>query len=253
MQDPLFWTVAILVMLVLGFSKSGLLGGLGPLAVALFALVIPAREAAGILLPILLILDVFAIWAYRRDFDVGNLKILVPGVIIGVGAGWATSSMISDDMVLLIVGVVTTVFILDALLPIRQKLIDKPPSKPWGVFWGSLAGFTSFVSHAGSPPYQVYILPQKLKPTIYAGTTAWLFGFLNVIKLPPYYFLGQLSMGSMTTSLILAPVAIGAVLLGIYLVRRISLGLFYQIAYSLVFLLGLYLIYRGAAGLLTAS
>lgn len=253
MHDPIFWSVAIVIAVIVGLSKSGLLGGLGPMGVALLALIMSPRDAAGVLLPILIVLDVFAIWAYRRDFDLANLKILVPGVLIGIGVGWATSSFVSDDMVLLLVGIITTLFILDTMLPIRKKLVDKPPSKPWGVFWGSLAGFTSFVSHAGAPPYQVYILPQKLKPAIYAGTTAWLFGFINLVKLPPYYFLGQLSISNLTVSLLLTPFAILGVLAGIYLVRRISLGLFYKIAYSLVFVLGLYLIYRGASGLLGAA
>jgi len=253
MHDPLFWTIAITIVILVGLSKSGLLGGLGTLGVATLALIMSPRDAAAVLLPILVVLDLFAIWNYRRDFDLSNMKVLVPGILIGIGVGWATFSFVSDDMVLLLVGLITTVFILDTMLPIRKRLVNKPPSKPWGVFWGTIAGFTSFVSHAGSPPYQVYMLPQKLKPAVYAGTTAWLFGFMNMAKLPPYYFLGQLSFSNLTLSLQLLPFAIFGVLLGINLVRRIALGVFYNIAYSIVFVLGLYLIYRGAYGLLTGA
>lgn len=246
MFDPTFWAVAYVTVFVIALSKSGLVGGLGPAGVPLLALIMSPRDAAGVLLPILLFMDVFALYAYRRDFDWNNLRVMLPGAVIGVGIGWAVSSIISDDMVLLGVGLITTIFILDTIFPIRKKLISKAPSKPWGVFWGACSGFTSFVSHAGMPPFQVYVLPQKLSPTVYAGTTAWFFGFANFMKLPPYFFLGQLSLNNIGLTLALAPVAAIGMLIGIYLVRRVSVGLFYQLAYGLVFLLGLWLIYKGS-------
>ncbi len=248
MIDVTFWAVACAAVLVIAFSKSGLLAGLGPIGVPILALVMSPRDAAGVLLPILLVMDVFALYAYRKDFDLKNLKVLLPGAVIGVGIGWAASSVISDDMVLLAVGLITTIFVLDTIFPIRKRLVVKPPSKIWGTFWGGVSGVTSFVSHAGVPPFQVYVLPQKLAPAVYAGTTAWFFGFANFIKLPPYFFLGQLSTGNLNISLALAPVAILGMLLGIYLVRRISVKLFYRLAYIVIFCLGIALIYRGATG-----
>ncbi|MBI4045668.1 MAG: sulfite exporter TauE/SafE family protein [Devosia nanyangense] len=124
------------------------------------------------------------------------------------------------------------------------------PSKNWGRFWGGFAGFTSFVSHTGGPPFQIYVLPQKLSPALYSGTSAFFFAIVNSSKLVPYYFLGQLSVSNLELAALLAPVAIAGVLLGVYLVRRISARFFYQIAYGLVFLLALKLIYDGATGLM---
>jgi len=152
--------------------------------------------------------------------------------------------------VLLMVGVVTLLFVLDAVFPLRKKLEGLPPSKPWGVFWGGLAGFTSFISHTGGPPFQIYVLPRRLAPALYAGTTAFFFAIVNTAKLVPYYFLGQLNVENLTLSAALAPVGVLGVFLGVYLVRRIDARLFYRIAYWLVFLLALQLIWEGSSRLL---
>src|SRR5690606_29716558 len=100
--------------------------------------------------------------------------------------------------VLLFLGIITLLFVLDAVLPLRKKLEGLPPNRVWGTFWGGAAGFTSFVSHAGGPPYQIYTLPQRLPPVRYSGTTAFFFAIVNAVKLVPYFFLGQLSVSNLT-------------------------------------------------------
>src|SRR5688572_9255429 len=233
MIDLTFWALAIAAVIIVAFSKAGLLGSLGLIAVPMLSLVMPARDAAGMFLPLLLIMDVIAIWTYRRDADWHILKIMIPGAAIGTLVGWALWSFVSDAMVLLFVGVITLLFVLDAALPLRKKLGGLPPSKPWGWFWGGFAGFTSFISHTGGPPYQIYTLPQKLPPVLYAGTSAFFFAIVNTMKLIPYFFLGQLSVSNLTIAMILAPLAVVGVLVGVQLVRRISVKRFYQIAYAL--------------------
>ncbi|WP_297107751.1 sulfite exporter TauE/SafE family protein [uncultured Devosia sp.] len=253
MIDPVFVTVAVIAVLVVGLSKAGLLGGLGVVGVPLLALVMAPRDAAGMMLPVLLCMDAVAIWMYRKECDWGLLRIMLPGAAIGTLIGWALWAVVSDAVVLLMVGIVTLLFVLDAILPLRKKLEGLPPSKPWGVFWGGVAGFTSFISHTGGPPFQIYVLPRRLPPAIYAGTTAFFFAIVNTAKLVPYYFLGQLNVQNLTLSAALAPVGIAGVFLGIYLVRRIDAKLFYRIAYWLVFLLALQLIWEGTNRLLTGS
>ncbi len=250
MTDPVFWLVAVSAVFIVALAKSGLVGSLGVVGVPLLTLVMAPREAAGMMLPLLLVMDGFAVWAYRRDMDWKNLSVLLPGAATGIAIGWATSAVVSDHMVLLLIGIISFLFILDASFPIRKKIIGKPPSKPWGVFWGGVAGFTSFVSHSGGPPFQVYVLPQRLSPTVYAATTAWFFASVNLAKLIPYFFLGQLSVTNLELAAVLVPVAIGGMLLGIYLVRRVSVEFFYKLAYVLVFLLSLKLMYDGATGLM---
>jgi hypothetical protein len=246
--DPYFVAIAVIAVLIVGLSKAGLLGSLGMVAVPLLSFVMPARDAAGMLLPVLLAMDAIAVYAYRKEVDWGILRIMLPGAAIGTILGWALWAIVSDAAVLLFVGIVTLLFILDALLPLRKKLEGLPPSRPWGVFWGGLAGFTSFISHTGGPPFQIYVLPQRLPPTTYSGTTAVFFAIVNTAKLIPYFFLGQLNVHNLQLSAALIPVGIAGVFLGIYLVRRISMKWFYRIAYWLVFLLALKLVWDGVRG-----
>jgi len=248
MPDLAFWIVAVPAVFIVGLSKSGLLVSMGMVAVPLLSLVMPARDAAGMMLPLLLVMDALAIWTYRKDADWRLIWIMLPGAMVGTLIGWALWTVVSDAMVLLFVGVITLLFILDAVLPLRKKLEGLPPSKGWGAFWGGFAGFTSFISHTGGPPFQIYVLPQKLSPVNYSGTNAFFFAIVNTAKLIPYFFLGQLSVSNLTVGLILAPVAVAGVLLGVWLVRRISVTAFYTIAYWLVFVLALKLIYDGIVG-----
>ena len=252
MFDPVFWSVAVLAVFIVGLAKSGLVGSMAVVGVPLLTLIMAPREAAGVMLPLMLVMDAFAVYAYRRDIDWRNMSILLPGAVTGIVIGWTTSAIVSDHMVRLLIGIISLIFILDAIFPIRKKIVGKPPSKPWGVFWGGVTGFTSFVAHAGGPPFQVYVLPQRLSPSVYAATSAWFFAIVNTLKLIPYFFLGQLSATNLEISALLVPVAIAGVLVGIVLVRRIAIEQFYRIAYVLVFLLSLKLIYDGVAGVLGA-
>lgn len=252
MTDPVFLAVALIAVLIVGLSKAGFLSGLGVVGVPLLALVMPAREAAAVMLPVLLCMDAVAVWMYRKSFSLSTLKIMLPGAMVGTLIGWALWAVVSDAMVLLMVGVITVLFVLDALLPLRKKLSGLPPSKPWGTFWGGMSGFTSFISHTGGPPFQIYTLPQQMPPMVYAGTNAIFFAIVNTSKLVPYFFLGQLNVENLTLAAALAPAGIIAVLIGIYGVRRISATLFYKIAYGLIFMLSLQLIWEGTTRLLAA-
>jgi len=254
MHDPYFITMAVIAVLLVGLSKSGLLGSLGVVGVPLLSLVMPARDAAGMMLPVLITMDLIAVWSYRKEFDARILKIMLPGAALGTVLGWALWSVVSDAVVLLFVGIITFVFVLDAVFGLRRRIAaELPPSKGWGVFWGAFSGFTSFVSHTGGPPFQIYVLPQKLSPALFSGTTAVFFAIVNAAKLIPYYFLGQLSTNNLELAALLAPVAICGVLVGVYLVRRISMTYFYKIAYGLVFLLSIKLIWDSSNALFFAA
>jgi uncharacterized protein len=253
MHDPYFWFIAILAAFIVGLSKSGLVGGLGFMAVPMLALVMPARDATGMLLPVLLAMDAIAVYIYRREANWRVIAIMVPGALVGTLIGWALWSVVSDAAVLFAVGVITLLFVLDSVLPLRKVLAGLPPSRPWGTFWGGVAGLTSFISHTGGPPFQIYTLPQRMEPRVYAATTAFFFAILNTAKLVPFYFLGQLSVSNLELAAVLAPVGIAGVLIGAALVRRISVKLFYQLAYVLVFGLALKLIWDGAWGIFAGA
>ncbi len=160
--DLAFYLAAIPAVILLGLSKGGF-SGLSSLATPLFALAISPVKAAAILLPILIVQDWVSVWAFRRDFSSRNLIILIPSSVIGVALGWLLAARVSDDAVRLAVGVISIGFVLYMLA--RERLKRAPvekPGVPAGILWGSLAGFTSFISHSGSPPFQVYVMPQYL-------------------------------------------------------------------------------------------
>jgi uncharacterized membrane protein YfcA len=106
------------------------------------------------------------------------------------------------------------------------------------------------IAHAGGPPFQIYVMPQRLPRTVFVGTGAILFTVLNWIKVPPYIALGQFSAANLSTAAALFPVAIAATYAGVWLVRRLSGQLFYTIVYVLLIAVGLKLLYDGASAYL---
>ena len=111
-----------------------------------------------------------------------------------------------------------------------------------GAVLATVSGFTSFVAHAGSPPYQVYMMPQRLPPQLYAGTATMFFAVTNFIKAISYFSLGQFTTDNIQTSLILMPLAIAATFGGVWLVRRFDKEKFYTLVYAMTFLIGCKLI-----------
>lgn len=245
--DPWFYAVAIPAMIVLGLAKGGF-GAMGPFVVPLLALVISPIQAAGITLPILVLSDVVALASYWGEFDRRTLFIMLPGTIIGLAIAWATAAWVTEDEIRLIIGLVAILFVLDYWFRRRMQ----PPRQPnalKGGFWAIVAGFTSFVSHAGGPPYQVYAAPLRLPPRIFAGTSVLLFAIVNALKLVPYFMLGQFDAANLTTSAVLLPISIPATFAGVWLVKRIDTVVFYRVIYALLFVLGVYLVFEALAGM----
>src|SRR5262247_2666769 len=245
--DPLFYLLSIPAILALGLGKGGF-AGVGMISTPLLALTVPPLQAAAILLPILLCQDVISIWVYRHDWSAWNLKVLLPGAVVGVGAAWLFAAYVPNAYVELAVGITGVCF---ALYTFFGKVPAQAyrPSVPVGMFWGSLAGFTSTIIQVGAPPYQVHILPQRLDKLTLIGTTIIFFALVNVMKVVPYFALGHFSPRTLATSLVLLPFAIAANLLGLWLARRTPSELFYQIAYVLMFLISLGLIWQGASAI----
>ena len=244
-----FYLVAIPAVILFGLSKGGF-SGLGTIGVPMLSLVASPVRAAAIVLPILLVQDWLSVWAFRRDFSPRNLIILIPSSIIGVGVGWLFAARVSDDAVRLAIGVISIVFVLYML--IRDRLGRAPIEKagvPSGILWGSLSGFTSFVSHAGAPPFQVYVMPQYLKPPVFAGTATMFFAAVNLLKVPPYFLLGQFNRDNLFVSAGLIPVAILSTFAGVWLTRRVSADRFYAVILALTFLIGVKLSYDAVRAL----
>ncbi|HEY1364851.1 MAG TPA: sulfite exporter TauE/SafE family protein [Xanthobacteraceae bacterium] len=246
--DPLFYLLAFPAILLLGLGKGGF-AGVGMISTPLLALTMPPLQAAAILLPILLCQDVISVWVYRREWSAWNLKVLLPGSAVGVAAAWLFAAYVPNAYVEIAVGATGVCFALYMFL----AHVPKEPSRPSalaGMFWGSLAGFTSTIIQVGAPPYQVHILPQRLDKLTLIGTTIIFFALVNVMKLVPYFALGQFSAETLATSAVLLPFAIAANFLGLWLARRTPTELFYQITYVLMLVISLALIWQGADAVL---
>lgn len=247
MDGPSFWTMAILASVFVGLSKGGL-PVIGMLAVPVLALVLPPVTAAGLLLPVYVASDMIGLYAYRRAFDARVLKILVPATTLGVGLGWATASAVPEALVTGLVGLIGAVFALNLLFRRRAPAPARRAGVAAGGVWGVLTGFTSFVSHAGAPPYQVYVLPLGLEKMVFAGTSTILFAYVNAIKLVPYWALGQLSAQNLQAAALMVVPAALAVLAGVRLVRVIPQALFFRLVTWALLAISLRLMWQAVAG-----
>jgi uncharacterized protein len=245
----LFWVLAILATFLVGASKGGL-PGVGILGVPILAQVISPVVAAGLLLPLYIVSDWYGLWLYRKNYDVWNIKLITGAAIIGLLIGWATAQYNNDALVKLIVGVIGLWYTADLVWKNTRKVdvAPKPASIPRGLFWGTLAGFTSFVAHAGGTPYQMYMLPQKLDKMTYAGTATITFAIINLLKLPPYWLLGQINIVSLQTCLILAPVSVFGAWAGFRMTKVLPEKLFFRCVEVALFLVSLKLIYDASRG-----
>ena len=235
------FTLAALAALLVGMSKGGL-PSISMLSVPLLSLVMSPVQAAAMLLPIFVISDVAGVYLYRRDYSVVNLRLLVPAGILGVVLGWLTASLVSDRAITFRIGAMGVSFCLNTWLRKQTRLVARPAQALKGWFWGALAGFTSFISHSGAPPFQVYMLPQKLPRAEFAGTATILFAVINAAKIWPYQALRPYSTDTMMKAAVLVPFALVGALFGAWLTRRIADLWFYRIVQLSLFLVSIKLL-----------
>jgi hypothetical protein len=239
--DPYFYVVTIPAVLLLGVSKSGFGAGFGSLAVPMMALAVSVPQAAAILMPVLLLMDILGMAAFRKDFDLKLLRFLVPFGLVGIVIGTLLFRVLDAHTVAGIVGVFTLLFLAQRLLfPPRPD--SAPPARWLGAVLSVTAGFTSFISHAGGPPISAYVIPLRLSPIKFTATMAFFFFVINLSKWIPYAWLGLLDMRNMATSLVLLPIAPLGVWVGVRLARRINQVLFYRMLYLGMFLTGIKLV-----------
>jgi len=248
-SNPWFYALAVPVVLLVGIGKGGFGGGIGMVAVPFLSFVMPLPQAAAILLPILCVMDLFAIRVYRGQYSPPNLRILMPAGAVGVAAGALAFGALDERWLRVIVGAIALAFgmhwVLGRVFLRGRDPEATTPSIASGMFWGIAGGFTSTLAHAGGPPVSVYLLPQRLPPTIFVGTTVIVFMMYNYMKLVPYAWLGQLSADNLATSFLLLPLAPIGIKLGRWLHDRVNDVLFYRIVYGLLLVTGLKLVSEG--------
>ncbi|KQO75694.1 sulfite exporter TauE/SafE family protein [Rhizobium sp. Leaf262] len=250
LTDFHFYLVAIPAVMLVGLSKGGLGGALALMGVPLMALAVPPVQAAAIFLPILVVMDLVALMAWRKYNHRQTLLMMLPGALVGITLGWAMSSMVSPDVMRLVVATVTILFVLRYFFDtFRARRGHETPAKGQNpvkaTIWSTLSGYASFVAHAGGPPFQIYVLPLKLDPKIYTGMSVRFFAIMNAIKLIPYFALGALDATNLTTSAALLPVAMIATFAGAKIVKYMKPSVFYPLMYTMAFLAALKLLWDG--------
>ena len=244
-SEFLFWSAALFSAIFVGLGKGGL-PVVASLAVPSLSLVMSPIAAAGLLLPVYVVSDIFALFAYRRDYEPQVLKIGLIGMTVGVLIGWATAHLVIEWVVTILIGFMGAIFSVHQILKkLYQTEQNKLISHKKGYFWSTVAGFTSFISHNGGPPWQIFVLPIGLSKSVFVGTSVIAFSYVNAIKLIPYYFLGQMSLGNLKIALYLMVPASIAVYVGFRLVKLIPEQVFFKIVISALFLISFKLIWDG--------
>jgi uncharacterized membrane protein YfcA len=215
---------------LMGLSKGGV-PMIALLSVPILSLYMDPAQAAGLLLPIYIVADMYAVYLFRRAFSRRNLMILLPGALVGIAVGYSTVSLVPGEAVkLLLVGIGIS-YLVTALRNrlSRREVPAKPADVPRGLIWGALAGLTSYISHAGGPPFQAYVLPQKLDKMVYLGTTTIFFTVVNLVKVPPFVLAGQITWESIGQAVWLAPLALLGAWSGAMVSRMMPEKLFFLV------------------------
>jgi uncharacterized membrane protein YfcA len=245
-----FWLLAVIATLLFGMSKAGFGGAAGSLGVPLMALAVPAPFAAAVMLPILLAIDLIGLVVFRGKADTANLRIILPGAMIGVALGWLTFSHVDARWIKLLIGIEAIAFALDRFRAARSATIAVPSAPTFlpGIFWSGVAGFTSFISHAGGPPIMQYLMPQNMDKMRLVGTTVIFFTAVNFAKLGPYAQLGLIDLSNLAVSLLLAPAIPVGYFVGYRLLQAVDMRGFNLVTAWTLLAAGTKLVFDGLAG-----
>ena len=246
-SDPAFLAIAVPGAMLAGFSKGGFGSGAAFAATALIALRAPPGAALGVMLPVLMLIDLALLPAYRGRWSGGEARALILGALPGVAAAALLWRAAPDDLFRLLIGAMSLLFVAWQVARGRGWIPIRPaagaPRPLWGGFWGAVAGFTSFVSHAGGPPVAVYLLGRGLPKTTYQATSVLVFWAINGFKAVPYALLGIFTAQTLGAALVLAPFALVGAWLGVRAHGAVPERLFFALVYTLLVLTGLKLIF----------
>jgi uncharacterized membrane protein YfcA len=223
-SSPAALALMALGALIIGYSKTAL-GGLGVVAVAIFATVLPAKESTAAILTILIVGDAIACWHYRRDPDWGLIRRLLPAVIPGLLLGTLFLRAVDDDTLRRSIGGVLLV-LLALQLWVKWRSTDtestthRHPAAAWGA--GSAMGFTTMTANAAGPVMTLYLSAAGIEKRRFVGTSAWFFLIVNLAKVPFSIGLGLMHPVDVTRALVLSPAVLAGGLLGYATVRLIS-------------------------------
>ncbi len=193
-QHTLYVAVVIAVLgFLIGFSKGGF-GGLGALLTPILALVLPVASAVGVLLPMLMAGDAFAVYMYWKEWDFDLIKRMLPAGVVGALAGTFLLSWLPPNGLRITLGIFVLVLVAYKFLSDRIQAVRYQP-RPWHApAAGLLAGVASGMFNYGGPAVSSYLLLQKLSARPFIATSAIFFALLNLIKVPGFLYTGVLDL-----------------------------------------------------------
>jgi uncharacterized protein len=229
---------------LIGLTKAGLGGGLGPVITAVMILTMPVEVALGILLPMLIVGDIFSIGAHWKKWDRRHVVILGAGAVVGVALGTLILTSVEPTTIQRIVGVVSLSFVAYRLIqPRLESMAAVRATIPLGVIAGAAGGAASTVAHAGAPPVAIYLLIAKVSPVVYAATHVLLFAGINLLKVPAYLAAGLFDLElqlALAPTLIFLPLGVVA---GRWLVHHVTPLVFDRIILGVLTATGIYLLF----------
>ena len=243
--DLVFFAVAIPAVIFAGVSKGGFGSGASFASAAILALILPPELALGMMLPLLMLIDVSAVPTYWRKWNWRDCQRVLIGSLPGVAFGAAVLTIAPADLIRFLIGAIAILFVVWQMAKARG-LVPAPKEQlgaPAGIITGAIAGFTSFVSHAGGPPVAVYLLSQKLDKLTYQASTVLIFWAINIFKFVPYAALGVFTRDTWIAVALLAPMAFLGTWLGVKAHRIVPERAFFAITYILLVLTGTRLIW----------
>ena len=247
--DLTFFLIAGPAVIFAGISKGGFGSGAAFAAASVLALVVEPGFALGIMLPLLMLIDVSTLKPYWGKWDREAAFLLVAGAIPGVFLGALLYKIAHPDVFRVLIGVISITFVLWQILSKKGLIRTAQAILPsWlGAVAGAVAGFTSFVSHAGGPPAAVYLLSKRLTKTQYQATTVLVFWAVNIAKFVPYALLGMFTTQTAVANLVLAPFALVGAWLGVKLHHLMPERAFFELTYVLLSVTGVKLIWDGVS------
>lgn len=238
------WTLLGVAAVVIGLSKAALPGA-ATIAVALFAAVLPAKQSTGTILILLIVGDMFALWAYRRHADMRTLVRLAPAVIVGLLVGVVFLAFATDDVLRRVIGVILLTVVAVTLWRRRAKPMPSDEGRSHRLaasVYGSLGGFTTMVANAAGPIMSMYFLAARFPVKAFLGTAAWFFAIVNIAKLPFSIGLGLITPPGLLIDLVLIPLVIAGAFFGRAIANRISQTLFERLVIILTVVGAVYLL-----------
>lgn len=245
--DLTFFLIAGPAVIFAGVSKGGFGSGAAFAAAGMLALVVEPGLALGVMLPLLMLIDVVTLRPYWGKWDRQASVLLIAGAVPGVALGAALYRVAEPDLFRVLIGAISLGFVAWQLA-VRRGLVRGAAhvlSPAMGGFTGLVAGFTSFVSHAGGPPAAVYLLSKRLGKTEFQATTVLVFFVVNIFKFIPYAFLGMFTAETGWANAVLAPFAVLGAWLGVKAHRLVPEKAFFALTYVLLTVTGVKLIGDG--------